>query len=110
MTLVIIKQPFLRNSVVVLKYLKAAAYFKDLMNRRRSAAAISGWYRQAIRRRQIGKMNAAAVVIQVGEVPCSLWKVGMRNVVLVLTSTLSGYAKRALSLCSVGFFGCVTQK
>lgn len=62
-------QPFLRNSVVILKYMRAAAYFKDLTLKRRSAAAILGWYRHVKRWRRIRNMHAAAVVIQAREVP-----------------------------------------
>lgn len=56
------------NSVVRLKYLRAAKHFRGVYRRRRMGRKILGWYRTRLLRRRFLEMKKAAVVIQVGTV------------------------------------------
>ncbi|CAN0442156.1 unnamed protein product, partial [Ascophyllum nodosum] len=57
-------QPFMMNSAVILKYLRAAEHFRRLLLERRASTAVVRWYRGDRDRKRFLKQKAAAVIIQ----------------------------------------------
>lgn len=51
---------------MILKYRRAAAYFRDLLQRRRAATSIARWYRLKRDRNQFTSMKKAEKVVKVG--------------------------------------------
>ena len=58
-------QPFMADSVAILKYLRAAEHFRRLLLERRMATAVVRWYRGSRDRKLFIKQNVAAMIIQV---------------------------------------------
>ena len=58
-------QPFMMNSAVILKYLRAAEHFRRLLLERRASTAVARWYRGDRDRKRFLKRKTAAVIIQV---------------------------------------------
>ena len=58
-------QPFMMNSAVILKYLRAAEHFRRLLLERRASTAVVRWYRGDRDRKRFLKQKAAAVIVQV---------------------------------------------
>lgn len=60
-----LSQPFLTDSVKILRYFRAAEYFRKVLLQRRMSSKLVRWYRGARDRRRFVKMKAAAIVLQV---------------------------------------------
>ncbi|CAN0160389.1 unnamed protein product, partial [Ectocarpus sp. 6 AP-2014] len=57
-------QPFLKSSVKVMKYLRAAAYFRNLLEERRAATSMAQWYRLSRDRKRFVSMRDAEKVVK----------------------------------------------
>ncbi|CAB1106500.1 unnamed protein product [Ectocarpus sp. CCAP 1310/34] len=58
------RAPFLKSSVKVMKYLRAAAYFRNLLQERRAATSMVRWYRLSRDRKRFVSMKDAEKVVK----------------------------------------------